>query len=52
MKGYAGDDGLFYAAVGVAHPVARHVFLQAEGRVGALGESGYGQITLGIGLFK
>ena len=52
VKGYAGDDGILYFALGAAHPVghSRRAFVQAEFRAGLLGESRYKQLTLGIGL--
>ena len=52
VKGFAGDDGLIYLAVGTAYPISHHLFIQAEGRYGLLGESGYSQIALGIGISR
>lgn len=52
VKGLAGDDGLVYLAVGTTYPISRHVFIEGEGRYGLLGESGYGQIALGVGITR
>ena len=54
VKGYAGDDGLRYLAVGATKPVgrSRRAFLQAEFRAGLLGESAYKQFTIGIGVSR
>jgi hypothetical protein len=54
VKGYAGDDGLVYLALGASHPVARRqrVFVQAEIRYGLLGETAYSQFTLGVGISR
>ena len=54
VRGYRGDDGMFYLAVGATQPVgqSRRAFLQAEFRTGLLGESGYRQFTIGIGVSK
>ncbi len=54
FEGYAGDDGMGYAAAGVSWVVLRRhrVFLQVEGRMGFLGESSYSQMTLGVGLSR
>ena len=54
VKGYAGDDGMLYLAVGATQPVgqSRNAFIQAEFRTGLLGESGYRQFSIGIGLSR
>lgn len=54
VKGYQGDDGLAFLAVGVSRPIGRSrgAFLQGEFRGGLLGESAYYQVTLGIGLSR
>lgn len=54
VKGYRGDDGMLYLAVGATQPVgqSRRAFLQAEFRTGLLGESGYRQFTIGIGVSR
>lgn len=50
VQGYAGDDGMFYLAVGAAYPFSERYVIQAEGRAGMLGESGYSQIAIGFGI--
>jgi hypothetical protein len=54
VKGFRGDDGMLYLAAGATQPVgqSRRTFLQAEFRAGLLGESGYRQFTLGVGLAR
>ena len=54
VKGYAGDNNIFYGAIGASYPVARKqgVFVQAEIRYGLLGESAYSQFTLGVGISR
>lgn len=54
VKGYAGDDNIFYGAIGASYPVARKqgAFVQAEIRYGLLGESAYSQFTLGVGISR
>jgi hypothetical protein len=54
VNGYAGDNNLFYGALGASYPVARKqgVFVQAELRYGLLGESTYSQFTLGVGISR
>ncbi len=54
VKGYGGDDGLRYVAVGAAHPLGRRgrAFLQAELRAGLLGESAYRQFAVSLGVSK
>ena len=54
VKGYGGDDGMFYLAVGASQPVGRgrRAFVQAEFRIGLLGESAYRQFTIGIGMSR
>jgi len=54
VKGYGGDDGMRYLAVGATRPVgrSRRAFLLAEFRAGLLGESAYRQLTIGIGVSR
>ena len=54
VKGFQGDDGLFYVALGVSHPVGRShgLFVQGEVRYGLLGESSYSQFAVAIGLSR
>lgn len=54
VQGYGGDDGMLYLAVGATQPVgrSRRTFLQGEFRVGLLGESGFRQFTIGIGVSR
>ena len=54
VKGYRGDNGLLYLAVGATQPIggSRRAFLQGEFRAGLLGESAYQQFTLGIGVSR
>jgi len=54
LKGFAGDDGIFYFAVGASYPVARKqgVFVQGDIRFGLLGETAYSQFTLGVGISR
>ncbi len=54
VKGYAGDDGIFYVALGASYPVARRhgLFVQVEIRYGVLGETAYSQLTLGGGISR
>lgn len=54
VRGYGGDDGMVYLAAGATQPVGRNrrAFLQAEFRMGLLGESGYRQVTVGIGVSR
>lgn len=54
VKGFQGDDGLFYVALGVSHPLGRShgVFVQGEARYGLLGESTYSQFAVAIGLSR
>ena len=54
VNGYQGDDGLFYVALGVSHPLGRSqgVFVQGEVRFGLLGESAYSQFAVAIGLSR
>lgn len=51
VKGFGGDNGVLYLAVGATQPIGRRrrAFLQGEFRAGLLGESAYQQFTLGIG---
>ena len=54
VKGYRGDNGMVYLAAGATQPVgrSRRAFLQAEFRTGLLGESGYQQFAIGIGVSR
>jgi hypothetical protein len=54
VKGFSGDDGMAFIALGASYPVARRqrVFVQGEFRYGVLGETTYSQITLGLGLSR
>jgi hypothetical protein len=54
VKGFAGDDGLFYGALGASYPVSRRhrIFAQGEIRLGLLGETSYSQLAIGIGLSR
>ena len=54
VKGYRGDEGMLYLAIGATQPVgqSRRAFLQGEFRIGLLGESGYRQFTMGIGVSR
>lgn len=54
VKGYQGDDGIYYVALGASYPLARQkgVFVQGEFRLGLLGESTYSQVTVGIGISR
>ncbi len=54
VKGFAGDDGIFYLALGASYPVAhRHgVFVLGEFRYGLLGETTYSQFAIGVGLSR
>ena len=52
VKGFAGDDGLYYLALGASYPVDRRrgVFVHGELRLGLLGETRYSQFSIGVGL--
>jgi hypothetical protein len=54
VKGFAGDDGLYYLALGASYPVdrMRGVFVQGELRFGMLGETRYSQFSIGVGLSR
>ena len=54
VKGFAGDDGLYYLALGASYPVARRqgVFVHGEFRYGLLGETRYSQLAIGVGLSR
>ena len=53
VRGYQGDDGLVFAAAGVSYPVSRTgLFVQAEARFGLLGESGYSQYGVALGISR
>jgi hypothetical protein len=54
VKGYQGDDGLFFVVAGLSHPVARSggVFVQGEIRYGLLGESTYSQFSVSVGFSR
>ena len=54
VKGYGGDDGMRYLAVGATQPIgqSRRAVLQGELRIGLLGESAYRQFTIGIGVSR
>jgi hypothetical protein len=54
VRGVSDDDGLVYVAVGASYPLARRhrVFAQGEFRYGALGETTYSQLTIGLGLSR
>jgi len=54
VNGYQEDDGLFYVALGVSHPLGRShgVFIQGEVRYGVLGGSTYSQFGVAIGLSR
>ena len=54
VKGYQGDDGIFYVAAGLSHPVTRSggAFIQGEFRYGLLGESTYSQLSVSVGLSR
>jgi hypothetical protein len=53
VKGFAGDDGIAFLAVGAAYPLGRSgAFVQGEARFGVLGESQYSQIGVAVGLSR
>ncbi len=54
VKGFAGDDGLYYLALGASYPVDRRrgVFVHGELRFGLLGETRYSQFSIGVGLSR
>jgi hypothetical protein len=54
VKGFAGDDGLYYVTIGASLPVDRRrgVFIQGELRHGMLGETRYSQFSIGVGLSR
>lgn len=54
VKGFAGDDGLYYLALGASYPVDRRrgVFVHGELRFGLLGETRYSQLAIGVGLSR
>jgi hypothetical protein len=54
VKGFAGDDGLYYLALGASYPVDRRrgVFVHGELRFGMLGETRYSQFAIGVGLSR
>lgn len=54
VKGFAGDDGLYYLALGASYLVARRqgVFVHGELRYGLLGETTYSQLAIGVGFSR
>src|SRR5512145_1637098 len=54
VKGYQGDDGIYFIALGASHPLVRQhgVFVQAEARYGLLGETTYSQFAVAIGVSR
>lgn len=51
VKGYQGDDGIFFFAGGVSQPLGHSgAFVQGEVRYGLLGESAYSQFGVSFGL--
>jgi hypothetical protein len=54
VRGYQGDNGIFYVALGASYPVAREhaAFLQGEVRYGVLGESTYSQVSVAVGISR
>jgi len=54
IKGFAGDDGLVYGALGASYPLSRRrgVFVQGEIRYGLLGETSYSQIAISVGISR
>jgi hypothetical protein len=53
IKGFAGDDGIAYAALGSACPIgSKGFYVQPEVRVGILGETAYTQLAVGFGFAR
>jgi hypothetical protein len=54
VKGFAGDDGLVFGALGASYPVSRRrgIYVQGEFRYGLLGETSYSQIAIGVGISR
>lgn len=53
IDGFAGDDGIAYAALGAAWPFgAKGLFVQPEVRVGLLGETAFTQVAFALGFSR
>jgi hypothetical protein len=54
VNGYQDDDGIFYVATGLSHPITPSggAFIQGEVRYGLLGESTYWQFSVSVGLSR
>lgn len=53
VKGFGGDDGIGFVAAGASYPLGRSgAFVQGEVRFGLLGESGYSQVGVAVGLSR